>query len=383
MCATTTLLQPRTEFNKAAVDKLSQNPTSLQLLFPIDADVLMNLEEINPTLSELGGGGTARGRSARGRPTRRTAGTLSRSGTEAVDTSASSSSSSNTTRKNAPTYPVCVSALLFRKNSLTHPQQCEHCEKSYSGKHGRSILRRHYQEKHGIPLTAQPRRTRWDNSADRPKDDDDRRRRMLESKRKWAANKRRKCREGDVKDGERETETETERQVEGEGETDDRSSVFSYEDDSSAHMSRVTPVRPRSTTSSNSASTLPPLTYPTRAPPSIPRFEIFREDSTPFKLPAITPFRPSANADFFSNTPPPTLFKERSGNVVSSPAHPDLATKLGLAPTPKHLTFSPGPGGIYNDSPVKVRSKLPSLRELTTDDSSNNNNNANSNTKHN
>ena len=40
---------------------------------------------------------------------------------------------------------------------------CPFCDKSYAGKHGRSIWRRHLSNKHGIPLHIQPRRTRWDN----------------------------------------------------------------------------------------------------------------------------------------------------------------------------------------------------------------------------
>jgi len=90
----------------------------------------------------------------------------------------------------------------------------------YKGKHARSIWRRHLCDKHGIPLSDQPRRTRWDKSesllvllisrweewrADqlgwvvwfgfgvdegRPKTDEERRERSLESKRKWASKKR-------------------------------------------------------------------------------------------------------------------------------------------------------------------------------------------------
>ena len=44
---------------------------------------------------------------------------------------------------------------------------CPFCEKSYGGKHGRSIWRRHLSNKHGIPLHVQPRKTRWDNGASR------------------------------------------------------------------------------------------------------------------------------------------------------------------------------------------------------------------------
>lgn len=67
---------------------------------------------------------------------------------------------------------------------------CPHCDKSYKGKHARSIWRRHLQDKHGIPLSVQPRRTRWDADANRPKNAEERRERMLESKRRWARKKR-------------------------------------------------------------------------------------------------------------------------------------------------------------------------------------------------
>jgi hypothetical protein len=40
--------------------------------------------------------------------------------------------------------------------------QCPKCEKQYRGKHARSIWRRHLQDKHGIPLSMQVRRSRWD-----------------------------------------------------------------------------------------------------------------------------------------------------------------------------------------------------------------------------
>ncbi|PWN45654.1 hypothetical protein IE81DRAFT_327874 [Ceraceosorus guamensis] len=67
---------------------------------------------------------------------------------------------------------------------------CPYCDKSYNGKHARSIWRRHLQDKHAIPLSQQPRRTRWDGDANRPKNAEERRQRMLESKRKWARKKR-------------------------------------------------------------------------------------------------------------------------------------------------------------------------------------------------
>ncbi|PWN87652.1 hypothetical protein FA10DRAFT_303769 [Acaromyces ingoldii] len=68
--------------------------------------------------------------------------------------------------------------------------QCPYCEKRYTGKHARSIWRRHLQDKHAIPLSQQPRRTRWDGDMNRPKNAEERRQRMLESKRRWARKKR-------------------------------------------------------------------------------------------------------------------------------------------------------------------------------------------------
>jgi hypothetical protein len=67
---------------------------------------------------------------------------------------------------------------------------CPYCDKQYAGKHARSIWRRHLQDKHAIPLSQQPRRTRWDGDANRPKNAEERRQRMLESKRRWARKKR-------------------------------------------------------------------------------------------------------------------------------------------------------------------------------------------------
>ncbi|SCV70813.1 BQ2448_3575 [Microbotryum intermedium] len=68
--------------------------------------------------------------------------------------------------------------------------KCSYCDKIYKGKHARSIWRRHLQDKHGIPLASQPRRTRWDNDANRPKSEEERRARTLDSKRRWARKNR-------------------------------------------------------------------------------------------------------------------------------------------------------------------------------------------------
>ena len=79
---------------------------------------------------------------------------------------------------------------------------CPYCDKRYAGKHARSIWRRHLQDKHAIPLSQQPRRTRWDGDANRPKNAEERRQRMLESKRRWARKKRQAEKEGNKHMGE-------------------------------------------------------------------------------------------------------------------------------------------------------------------------------------
>ncbi|KNE92610.1 hypothetical protein PSTG_13996 [Puccinia striiformis f. sp. tritici PST-78] len=77
-------------------------------------------------------------------------------------------------------------ALMDQPESEVTIYDCEYCEKTYQGKHARSIWRRHLSDKHKIPLSTQPRRTRWDNDANRPKTEEDRRERTWESKRRWA-----------------------------------------------------------------------------------------------------------------------------------------------------------------------------------------------------
>lgn len=39
---------------------------------------------------------------------------------------------------------------------------CRVCSKTYDGKNARSVARRHLQDKHGVPLSVQARRSRWD-----------------------------------------------------------------------------------------------------------------------------------------------------------------------------------------------------------------------------
>lgn len=71
----------------------------------------------------------------------------------------------NTLDPNAPGYlaPDYTLNPAGPASSADIDFKCPHCDKTYRGKHARSIWRRHLQDKHGIPLAAQPRRTRWDN----------------------------------------------------------------------------------------------------------------------------------------------------------------------------------------------------------------------------
>ncbi|OAV96508.1 hypothetical protein PTTG_00964 [Puccinia triticina 1-1 BBBD Race 1] len=81
-------------------------------------------------------------------------------------------------------------ALMDQPESEVTVYDCEYCDKTYQGKHARSIWRRHLSDKHKIPLSTQPRRTRWDNDVNRPKTEEERRERTLESKRRWARKNR-------------------------------------------------------------------------------------------------------------------------------------------------------------------------------------------------
>ncbi|WVQ65989.1 uncharacterized protein L199_004167 [Kwoniella botswanensis] len=62
---------------------------------------------------------------------------------------------------------------------------CRVCSKTYDGKNARSVARRHLQDKHGVPLSVQKRRSRWDYEPDRPKSRQDAKERSLKSKRDW------------------------------------------------------------------------------------------------------------------------------------------------------------------------------------------------------
>ncbi|WVQ70735.1 hypothetical protein IAR50_000257 [Cryptococcus sp. DSM 104548] len=70
-----------------------------------------------------------------------------------------------------PGWSIDVNDLLILHPDKAKGQQgytewklitCRACGKTYDGKNGRSVARRHLQDKHGMPLAAQSRRSRWD-----------------------------------------------------------------------------------------------------------------------------------------------------------------------------------------------------------------------------
>ena len=63
-----------------------------------------------------------------------------------------------------PSYTANIAGPASDENT---PFNCPRCDKIYKGKHARSIWRRHMQDKHGVALKDQPRRTRWDNGKSR------------------------------------------------------------------------------------------------------------------------------------------------------------------------------------------------------------------------
>ncbi|EJT99881.1 hypothetical protein DACRYDRAFT_117508 [Dacryopinax primogenitus] len=72
--------------------------------------------------------------------------------------------------------------------SGTTKYDCPWCDKSYTGPNGRSIWRRHAQEKHNLPCNS--RRSRWDADPDRPRNSEDKKDRNLACKRQWAKDNR-------------------------------------------------------------------------------------------------------------------------------------------------------------------------------------------------
>jgi hypothetical protein len=52
---------------------------------------------------------------------------------------------------------------IFGHKSRFEMYTCRVCAKTYDGKNARSVARRHLQDKHGVPLSLQGRRSRWDD----------------------------------------------------------------------------------------------------------------------------------------------------------------------------------------------------------------------------
>ncbi|ODN74379.1 hypothetical protein L202_06790 [Cryptococcus amylolentus CBS 6039] len=67
---------------------------------------------------------------------------------------------------------------------------CRVCSKTYDGKNARSVARRHLQDKHGVPLSLQARRSRWDYAEPKEKNTPELRESILKSKRDWAVKHR-------------------------------------------------------------------------------------------------------------------------------------------------------------------------------------------------
>ncbi|WVQ72911.1 hypothetical protein IAR50_002473 [Cryptococcus sp. DSM 104548] len=67
---------------------------------------------------------------------------------------------------------------------------CRVCSKTYDGKNARSVARRHLQDKHGVPLSVQARRSRWDYAEPKEKNTVELRENALKSKREWAVKHR-------------------------------------------------------------------------------------------------------------------------------------------------------------------------------------------------
>ncbi|KZT55512.1 hypothetical protein CALCODRAFT_556382 [Calocera cornea HHB12733] len=72
--------------------------------------------------------------------------------------------------------------------SGTTKYDCPWCDKTYAGPNGRSVWRRHAQEKHNLPCNS--RRSRWDDHPDRPRNAEDKKDRNLACKRQWAKDNR-------------------------------------------------------------------------------------------------------------------------------------------------------------------------------------------------
>lgn len=301
---------------------------------------------------------------------------------------------------------------------------CHLCDKVYNGKHGRSIFRRHLQSKHNIPLSSQPRKTRWDNDSNRPKDDDERRNRMLQSKRRWAARKRESKRlqksESTISSSSNSSSingtnvfSNVHQSNNDDDDVEDVKPVINDDDKPkrSASRSSLTPFNIRTPlnkkdVNSNQRSTtnffeysnkLPPLRYPLNAPPSVPKFSIFVDDNDSPKSSSVDNSNSNSNSNTNTNTnnndndnktslpsinkltspefkrtpfkPPHHLFTTPLTTMtlphpLSSPANQSgLASRLGLAPTPVNdRSFY----SLDDESPIKFRERLPSVAEIMT-----------------
>ncbi|KAI5480179.1 hypothetical protein MNV49_001505 [Pseudohyphozyma bogoriensis] len=154
-------------------------------------------------------------------------------------------------------------------SSATQEFRCayEDCGKVYRGKHARSVWRRHLQDKHGIPLSAQPRRTRWDNDANRPKSEEERRARTLDSKRRWARRKRaeKSGRAGSALDSVEPEDVDIDVNLSDEDASDDEQ-------------------QQRAPSSSRSRSAVPPVASSSSSKPKAKSVPMVRQDSSRYPL---------------------------------------------------------------------------------------------------
>ena len=250
---------------------------------------------------------------------------------------------------------------------------CPHCEKRYVGKHARSIWRRHLQDKHAIPLSVQPRRTRWDRDANRPRNAEERRERMLESKRRWARKKREQERRA-ASAGRAESENPTETPASEEAKaaspptpvrpTPKRPALASRDLNVPVHRAELvkspaeskiaspmrllqsTPLRewPAAPVASSPDPGHEPMKRTTAAPASLSkRSALDRAALASFSRVEPSPrvFPPSASkfesrlaySDLQGSPLAPSLKRDgRTGDQFSSPQHLNLTHSLGLAP---------------------------------------------------
>ena len=306
---------------------------------------------------------------------------------------------------------------------------CHLCDKVYNGKHGRSIFRRHLQSKHNIPLSSQPRKTRWDNDSNRPKDDDERRNRMLQSKRRWAARKRESKRlqksESTISSSSNsssingtnvfsnvhQSNNDDDVVVDDDDDVEDVKPVINDDDKPkrSASRSSLTPFNIRTPlnkkdVNSNQRSTtnffeysnkLPPLRYPLNAPPSVPKFSIFVDDNDSPKSSSVDNSNSNSNTNTNTNnndndnkTSLPSINKLTSPEFKRTPFKPPhhlFTTPLTTMTLPHPLSSPANQSGLASrlglaptpvndrsfyslddESPIKFRERLPSVAEIMT-----------------